>query len=37
MTAPPRRLDWPRWATWATLAAIASAMVTVAATLNDIW
>jgi hypothetical protein len=29
-------LDWPAWATWALLAVIVSAIVTVAATINDI-
>jgi hypothetical protein len=31
------KLDWPRWATWSLAAVIATALVTLAATLNDIW
>jgi hypothetical protein len=30
-------LEWPAWATWALVAVIVSSIVTVAATINDIW
>lgn len=29
-------LEWPAWATWALVGVIVSAVLTVAATLNDI-
>jgi hypothetical protein len=28
---------WPSWATWALVAIIATSLLTVAATINDIW
>jgi hypothetical protein len=31
------RLEWPEWATWALLGVIVTAVVTIAATNNDIW
>jgi hypothetical protein len=30
-------LEWPWWATWALFGVILTALVTVAATKNDIW
>jgi hypothetical protein len=30
-------LEWPQWATWALFGVILTAVVTVAATINDIW
>jgi hypothetical protein len=30
-------LEWPRWATIALILVAASSILTVAATLNDIW
>jgi hypothetical protein len=37
MAAKQEKLAWPAWSTWALLAVIVSALVTVAATVNDIW
>jgi hypothetical protein len=30
-------LEWPRWATWALIAVVLTSLLTIAATLNDIW
>jgi hypothetical protein len=30
-------LEWPAWATWALIAVLVSSIVTIAATINDIW
>ncbi|HWJ39410.1 MAG TPA: hypothetical protein VNR86_11695 [Sphingomicrobium sp.] len=30
-------LEWPWWANWALIGVIVTAIVTVAATINDIW
>ena len=30
-------LEWPAWATWALVAVLVTALVTIAATINDIW
>jgi len=30
-------LMWPGWATWAVIAVVATSLLTIAATLNDIW
>ena len=30
-------LEWPAWATWASVAILAGSIVTIAATINDIW
>ena len=30
-------MDWPAWANWALVAVILTSIVTIAATLNDIW
>jgi hypothetical protein len=32
-----RTLDWPPWATWAIVAVALTSIVTIAATINDIW
>ena len=32
-----RKLHWPTWATWALVAVIGSALLTVGATVNDIY
>jgi hypothetical protein len=32
-----RTLDWPPWATWAVVAVALTSIVTIAATINDIW
>jgi hypothetical protein len=31
------KILWPAWATWALIAVILTAILTVAATINDIW
>jgi hypothetical protein len=30
-------LEWPTWATWAGVAILVGSIVTIAATINDIW
>jgi hypothetical protein len=30
-------LDWPKWSSWALFAVVLSSLLTIAATLNDIW
>ena len=30
-------LDWPWWSNWALVATVLTAIVTIAATVNDIW
>jgi hypothetical protein len=30
-------LDWPAWSTWALVIVVITSLLTVAATLNDIW
>jgi hypothetical protein len=30
-------LIWPEWASWAAIAVLLTSIVTVAATINDIW
>ena len=30
-------MDWPAWSNWALVAVIVTSIVTIAATLNDIW
>jgi len=37
MAVPPRNLLWPAWATWALAAVVVTSLVTIAATINDIW
>ena len=34
---PGPLLEWPTWATWASVAILAGSIVTIAATINDIW
>jgi hypothetical protein len=31
------QLEWPKWSTYTLLAIVVTAVVTVAATINDIW
>jgi hypothetical protein len=31
------RLLWPRWASWALAAVVLTSLLTIAATINDIW
>jgi hypothetical protein len=28
---------WPKWATWTLVAVVISSLITIAATINDIW
>jgi hypothetical protein len=37
MTHSPRELLWPAWATWALVAVVLTSVLTIAATINDIW
>ena len=37
MDSPDEQIEWPSWATWALMGVVLTAIVTVAATLNDIW
>ncbi len=37
MTREQPKLLWPTWATVALIAVIVTTLVTIAATLNDIW
>jgi hypothetical protein len=30
-------LEWPTWATWASVAILVGSVLTIAATINDIW
>jgi hypothetical protein len=30
-------MEWPQWANWALVGIAVSALLTIAATLNDIW
>jgi hypothetical protein len=30
-------IAWPTWSTWALIAVIVTCLVTIAATINDIW
>jgi hypothetical protein len=30
-------MAWPWWATWAVIAVVLTSLVTIAATINDIW
>ena len=32
-----RNMSWPTWATWALIGVIVTSLVTIAATINDIW
>jgi hypothetical protein len=31
------QLEWPKWASWAVLGVAVTALLTIAATINDIW
>jgi hypothetical protein len=37
MSKPGPVMSWPTWATWAFVAVIVTSLVTIAATINDIW
>ena len=37
MENPARHILWPGWATWALIAVVVTSLVTIAATINDIW
>jgi hypothetical protein len=37
MASHDQKLDWPRWASWALFGVVTTSLLTVAATLNDIW
>lgn len=37
MASEPKPINWPGWATWALVLVMLTALVTLAATLNDIW
>jgi hypothetical protein len=30
-------MAWPWWATWAVVAVVLTSLITIAATINDIW
>jgi hypothetical protein len=32
-----KEMEWPVWGNWAVIGALLTALLTVAATLNDIW
>jgi hypothetical protein len=32
-----QKLEWPQWSTWALIAIVLSSILTIAATINDIW
>jgi hypothetical protein len=37
MNDQPHRMFWPKWSTWALIAVAITSLLTIAATLNDIW
>jgi len=37
MENPSRKVLWPGWATSALLAVVVTSLLTIAATINDIW
>jgi hypothetical protein len=37
MKHPASELLWPSWASWALVAVVLSSLLTVVATINDIW
>jgi hypothetical protein len=37
MTQPARDILWPKWATWALILVVLTSLLTIAATINDIW
>ena len=37
MASEPKPIDWPGWATGALALVVLTALVTLAATINDIW
>jgi hypothetical protein len=30
-------IEWPTWASWALAAVVLTSLITIAATINDIW
>jgi hypothetical protein len=37
MSAKSGELSWPNWATWALVATVLTSLLTIYATINDIW
>lgn len=37
MDVKQAKLEWPGWATWAVVFIVLTSVLTIAATLNDIW
>lgn len=37
MPNPAQQILWPKWATWALIVVVVTCVMTVAATINDIW
>jgi hypothetical protein len=37
MANPAQQILWPRWASWALIIVVVTSLITIAATLNDIW
>jgi hypothetical protein len=37
MTNHRQPLDWPNWSSWALAGAVVTGLLTIVATLNDIW
>jgi hypothetical protein len=37
MKHPANELLWPSWATWALVGVVLTSLLTIAATINDIW
>jgi len=37
MKHPASELLWPSWASWALVAVVLTSLLTIAATINDIW
>ena len=37
MAVHEHKMMWPTWATWALVVVVVTAILTIGATLNDIW
>jgi hypothetical protein len=37
MDPKSRHILWPQWSTWALIVVVVSSLLTIAATINDIW
>lgn len=37
MPDPAQQLLWPKWATWTLIIVVVTSLITIAATINDIW